>query len=88
MLLKTDTVTLVNLVSDTRAVPEFLGSNCRADEIAAALLDLLEHPERRAAQAEAMALTMKRLGEGGAPPGLRAAKSVLDFLARRGQVLT
>ena len=85
MLLKTDTVTLVNLVSETRAVPEFLGNNCRADAIATALLDLLEHPERRAAQAEAMALTMKRLGEGGAPPGLRAAKSVLDFLARRGQ---
>ena len=88
MLLKTDTVTLVNLVSDTRAVPEFLGSNCRADAIAAALLDLLEHPEKRAAQAEAMSLTMKRLGEGGAPPGLRAAKSVLDFLARKGQANT
>ena len=85
MLLKTDTVTLVNLVSDTRAVPEFLGSNCRADLIAEALLDLTENPEKRAAQAEAMSLTMKRLGEGGAPPGLRAAKSVLDFLSRRDQ---
>ncbi|MBA4489447.1 lipid-A-disaccharide synthase [Paracoccus sp. S1E-3] len=85
MLLKTDTVTLVNLVSDTRAIPEFLGGNCRADAIAGGLLDLLEQPEKRAAQAEAMALTMKRLGEGGAPPGLRAAKSVLDFLARRKQ---
>lgn len=85
MLLKTDTVTLVNLVSETRAVPEFLGNDCRADQIAAALLDLLEHPEKRAAQSEAMSLTMKRLGEGGAPPGLRAAKSVLDFLGRRAQ---
>ncbi|WBU65441.1 lipid-A-disaccharide synthase [Paracoccus aerodenitrificans] len=84
MLLKTDTVTLVNLVSDTRAVPEYLGRNCRADLIANALLELLEMPEKRASQSEAMALTMKRLGEGGAPPGLRAAKSVLDFLQRRG----
>ena len=85
LLLKTDTVTLVNLVSDTRAVPEFLGRNCRADLIADALLDLLVNPEQRAAQAEAMALTMKRLGEDGAPPGLRAAKSVLDFLSARDQ---
>jgi lipid-A-disaccharide synthase len=27
-MLKVDTVTLVNLVSDTRAVPEFLGPDC------------------------------------------------------------
>ncbi|WBU61286.1 lipid-A-disaccharide synthase [Paracoccus albus] len=83
MLLKTDTVTLVNLVSETRAVPEFLGRNCRADVIAESLLDLLESPEKRAAQTEAMALTMQRLGAGGAPPGLRAAKSVVDFLRKR-----
>ncbi|WBU57872.1 lipid-A-disaccharide synthase [Paracoccus sediminicola] len=84
MLLKTDTVTLVNLVSDTRAVPEFLGRDCRPDQIAGALLQLLENPETRAAQADAMALTMKRLGEGGPPPGLRAARSVLRCLQRRG----
>ncbi|MFN3524823.1 MAG: lipid-A-disaccharide synthase, partial [Paracoccus sp. (in: a-proteobacteria)] len=29
LMLKTDTVTLVNLVSDTRAVPEFLGRACQ-----------------------------------------------------------
>ncbi|SDD78583.1 lipid-A-disaccharide synthase [Paracoccus isoporae] len=84
MLLKTDTVTLVNLVSETRAVPEFLGANCRPGPIAAALQDLLEDPAQRAAQADAMAQTMIRLGQGGAPPGLRAAQSVLDVLQRRG----
>ncbi|MFV0410700.1 MAG: lipid-A-disaccharide synthase [Paracoccus sp. (in: a-proteobacteria)] len=83
MLLKTDTVTLVNLVSETRAVPEFLGRNCRPAPIAESLLDLLESPEKCAAQVDAMALTMDRLGEGGAAPGLRAATSVLDFLRRR-----
>lgn len=83
MLLKTDTVTLVNLVSETRAIPEFLGRDCRDDLIAEALFELLESPEKRAAQSEAMALTMQRLGAGGPPPGLRAAQSVLDFLDRR-----
>ena len=75
-----DTVTLVNLVSDTRAVPEFLGPACRAETIAPALLDLLQDSPRRQAQLEAMALTMQRLGQGGEPPGLRAARSVLGVL--------
>ena len=75
-----DTVTLVNLVSDTRAVPEFLGPDCRADTIVPALLDLLQDSPRRQAQLAAMALTMQRLGQGGEPPGLRAARSVLGAI--------
>ena len=72
-----DTVTLVNLVSDTRVVPEFIGANCRADLIAPAVLALLQGAGDQQA---AMALTMQRLGQDGTPPGLRAAQSVLDFL--------
>jgi lipid-A-disaccharide synthase len=77
-----ETVTLVNLVSETRAVPEFLGPDCRADRIAPALLRLLEEGDERDAQRAAMALTMERLGQGGEAPGLRAAQSVLDAIAR------
>ena len=76
-----DTVTLVNLVSETRVVPEFIGPNCRADVIAPALLDLLDNGAARAAQIAAMRLTMQRLGQGGEAPGLRAARSVLAALA-------
>lgn len=72
-----DTVTLVNLVSDSRAVPEFIGERCRADLIAPALLALLQD---RHAQDQAMRLTMQRLGQGGEAPGLRAARSVLSVL--------
>ena len=72
-----DTVTLVNLVSQTRAVPEFIGQCCRADLIAPELLRLLADP---AGQDHAMALTMQRLGQGGEDPGLRAAKSVLAVI--------
>lgn len=74
-----DTVTLVNLVSETRVVPEFLGPACRADTIAPALEAVLADP---AAQKAAMALTMQRLGQGGEAPGLRAARSVLEALRR------
>ena len=72
-----DTVTLVNLVSDTRTVPEFIGPECRADRITPALEAALANP---AAQMAAMALTMERLGKGGEAPGLRAARSVLGAL--------
>lgn len=75
-----DTVTLVNIVSETRVVPEFLGPDCRPAPIAAALDRLMTDPAARKAQRDAADLTMQRLGQGGEPPGLRAARSVLAHL--------
>ncbi|WP_321363478.1 lipid-A-disaccharide synthase [uncultured Celeribacter sp.] len=72
-----DTVTLVNLVSETRVVPEFLGANCIPQKIAASLSHVLN---AGADQHAALALTMERLGRGAEAPGLRAARAVLDGL--------
>lgn len=72
-----DTVTLVNLVSETRTVPECLGPECTPDLIAKRLEQVHAAPQ---AQERAMALTMERLGQGGEPPGLRAARAVLSGL--------
>ncbi len=74
-MVKLDTVTLVNLVSDTRAVPECLLDDCQPDKIAGALEQVAATPD---AQRHAMAATMNRLGRGGEAPGLRAAKAVID----------
>ena len=82
-LARVDTVTLVNLVSETRAVPEFLGPGCRPGPIAGALLELIDSGAARQAQLDAMAETMRRLGRGGEPPGRRAARAVLDGLGER-----
>ena len=76
-MLLVDTVTLVNLVSETRVVPEFIGKDCRPEPIAHAVLSVLADPQDQDA---AMALTMERLGQGGEAPGLRAARAVLDRL--------
>ena len=76
-MLKVDTVTLVNLVSDSRVVPEFLGKDCRPDSIASGVLAVLETPDQQNA---AMALTMQRLGRDNEAPGLRAARAVLHAL--------
>lgn len=76
-LMRIDTFTLVNLVSETRSVPEFIGKECKADAMAQALLEAYSEPET---QQSAMALTLERLGQGGEDPGLRAAKAVLSAL--------
>ncbi|MFV0245576.1 MAG: lipid-A-disaccharide synthase [Qingshengfaniella sp.] len=72
-----DTVTLVNLVSETRTVPEFLMRACQPGPIAEAIEQVLADSE---GQRTAMNLTMDRLGRGGEAPGLRAARAVLDGL--------
>src|SRR5690606_36608621 len=54
-MLKIDTLTLVNLVSETRAIPECNGKHCTPSEISAAMLAMLRAPE---AQFAAMEVTM------------------------------
>ena len=81
--LKIDTVTLVNLVSETRAIPEFLGADCKPQAIAKALEALISDPDSQAQQRAAMVTTMERLGRGDEAPGLRAAKSILRVLERK-----
>lgn len=77
-----DTVTLVNLVSETRVVPEFIGADCKPGPIADALRAVLADP---AAQTKVLDVTMERLGRGGEAPGLRAARAVLDAVGQGGR---
>lgn len=77
-----DTVTLVNIVSESRTVPEYLGPACRPGPISDALMRLIDDEDAREKQLAAMAATMERLGAGGEAPGLRAARSVLAHLGR------
>ena len=86
-LLKVDTATLVNLVTETRAVPEFIQEKCRPEDVASALSPLLPAPGEpsfeREAQLAAAEGTMRALGEGAAAPSERAAQSILEAFARR-----
>jgi lipid-A-disaccharide synthase len=78
-LLLVDTVTLINIVTNTRFVPEFIGAHCKAEQIAPAVLSLLGNSHN---QHIAMETTMRSLGRGAEMPGIRAAKSVMRFLER------
>jgi lipid-A-disaccharide synthase len=81
-MVRVDTATLVNLVTGTRAVPEFLFENCTPEAIAPAVETLLAEAEAADAQRAAGEAAMRLLGRGGEPPGVRAARSVLARLAR------
>lgn len=79
-MIRLDTATMVNLVSQTRAIPECMLEQCTPDCIVPKLNHLLDDPQARADQFAAMDLTMERLGRGHEAPGLRAARSVLGWL--------
>lgn len=85
-LLRVDTASLVNLVAGEPVVPEFIQGRCTPERIAPALLGLLEDASARAAQHAAFARVLAALGQGGEqggePPSMRAARSVLRALGR------
>ena len=79
-LLLVDTVTLINLVTNTRYVPEFIGDTCKPELIAPALVSVLNNAHN---QRLAMETTMRSLGRNEKAPGIRAALSVMQFLSKR-----
>lgn len=80
-MVKIDTVTLVNIVTGTRAVPEYIGADCTPEKLGPAIVDLMTNTTLQTAQKTAMADAMQLLGQSGTAPGLRAAQAVLDGLA-------
>ncbi len=79
-MVRVSTATLVNLLTDTNAVPEFLLEECTAENIYHSVKNLLDNAEMRDAQLAVSAKAMKMLGKGDNASGSRAAKSVLDFV--------
>jgi len=77
-MLKVETVSLVNLITDSKSIPEFIAENCREELITPSVLKVLDDPM---GQIQAMQSTMQALGQNGHPPGERAAQSVIKFLA-------
>ncbi len=73
-------VSLVNLLLDRSAIPEFLSGNCRPEFLAQALETLLTDAvaceEQRASFAEALAM----IGQGGEPPSFKAAHLVFGYV--------
>ena len=81
-MLKIDTVTLVNLISETRHIPEFLGKAFEPAPVLAALKRLVSDQTARNDQIQAAEVSMARLGAGDRDPKARAAEAVLRVLGK------
>jgi lipid-A-disaccharide synthase len=74
-------MTLINILLNRRAVPEFKQYDATPEILAAGIEKLFRDPAARAAQIASMDEFAKALGEGSEAPSLRAAKILLDFIA-------
>jgi lipid-A-disaccharide synthase len=81
-LIRVPHVSLVNIVLDREAQPEYLQDRCRADALAAAVGQLLDDADARDEQRLAAAEAIERLGRDGPAPSERAARVVLDIIER------
>src|SRR6185437_7709193 len=72
--------TLVNLLLERKAVPEFLQGDASAENLANAVVPLLTDANAAKKQIAALDEAARKLGEGGEPPSLRAARAILDFV--------
>jgi len=73
-------MTLINILLDRRAVPEFKQHEAVPEVLAAEVEKLFHDPAVRGAQIAAMDRFAHALGEGEEAPSLRAAKILLDFI--------
>ena len=83
-LIKVEYATLANIVLGREAVPEFIQVRCRARFLAPAVARLLDDSAARAAQIAAVREAIARLGAGGVPPSVRAARAILEEIKTRG----
>ena len=72
--------TLVNIILDREAVPEFIQSRCTGTNLANALAPLLRDTPARRKQIQELDAATAELGIGSELPSLRAARALLDFV--------
>ncbi|HUO98858.1 MAG TPA: lipid-A-disaccharide synthase [Rhizomicrobium sp.] len=82
-LIRVKYITLVNLLLDRPAVPEFIQERCRPELLAESVAGLLARGDAAARQTADLDEAMRRIGKGGEAPSLRAARAILDFLGRK-----
>ena len=73
-------MTLVNILLERRAIPEFKQYDATPEALAAEVERLFRNEDARAAQTDAMNEFGRRLGEGEEAPSQRAARVLLDFI--------
>jgi lipid-A-disaccharide synthase len=83
LLAKADTLVLPNLITDTKAVPEFVDRDCTPERLTDALLPLLEESPERERQIASFARLESLMTLSDGKPSGRAAEIVLDTVRSR-----
>jgi lipid-A-disaccharide synthase len=73
-------ITLANILLDWPAIPELIQRQCTGEALARSALPLLLDEAARRSQQHDLAEAMARMGLGGEPPSLRAARALLEFV--------
>ena len=84
-MLTVDTVTLVNLVTGTRHIPEHLGCGLSADGLVQDMTRVIDDADTRRAQLDAFTETMAQLSVSGESVGDVTARRLLEVLSRNRQ---
>ena len=79
-LVRTPYASLVNLILNREAVPEYLLERCRADLLSDAVRQLIDQPDLQRAQKDAYFEALTLLGHNQFDPNARAAQAVLNVL--------
>lgn len=80
-MLTIDTITLINIITGTKAIPEYYFDKCQPKAIAQEVLNILDTPEKAKEQIQAMRSAMKQLNKTeSSHPSENAARIVLDLI--------
>jgi lipid-A-disaccharide synthase len=73
-------ITLVNVLLDREAVPEFLQSRCTPENLSEAVVKLFQDKESASHELADLDEATAMLGRGGEAPSIRAARAILYFV--------
>jgi len=76
-LIRVKYASIVNIILDREAMPEFIQEKCTADQVAPALINLLQPGQHRDQQSGDIDQALKALQSGDTPPSKAAAKVVI-----------
>ncbi|HAH09172.1 MAG TPA: lipid-A-disaccharide synthase [Alphaproteobacteria bacterium] len=75
-------ITLLNIILDRPAIPEFVQEECTAENLSREMISLLTNPVVRMTQIGAAEEALRKLGHGAEQPSSRAARAILALSGR------
>lgn len=72
---------IINIVLDLPAIPEFLQADCRSEKLAGALRNLMVNPSARSSQLELCQRAIKQMSPKGLSPSQAAAEAIMGIVS-------